>query len=294
MARRLCLAVLALLACLVQADFKVTRPETGESYAASDSFKITWKDDGEYPKLSEMSMTTLLLCTGSNDDPTILSTLQDQIDPSDDGVTVSISSGLGGQSSRAVYFLRFYSVMTTGGIAVTYSGRFRLTGMTGSFAADVSSENADASGTPSGSTPATTQAAAATGAAYTGTAFVSGSALSAYLSQTGRTHSAPMQPVPGTTVTADLSSPQRLFPTSSYSIFTTYGATPYAVTTLTPSRVFTGTSMPNDAATADGPTGTYSDSKRRRMKRGDGSREQVWNDEDELVRIKMRARGSQR
>lgn len=58
------------------------------------------------------------------------------------------------------------------------------------------------------------------------------------------------QSKPGSKITANPKSPQALFPSSAYTLYTVAGAAPVAVTTLTASPTWTVTSLSNGAAAA--------------------------------------------
>lgn len=135
-------------------------------------------------------------------------------------------------------FLKMISVSTEGGQVINYSDRFTLTGMTGTFPANVITGLASVTGTAG---PATDNqvsngnpaASAAAGGAFT----------VAYHLQTGLTKYAPMQPVPPTKITAKKPTP--LNPTSAYTIATTYMPRASVLTTLTASQTFSVSSMEN-------------------------------------------------
>ncbi|KAK5062031.1 Cell wall synthesis protein kre9 precursor, partial [Cryomyces antarcticus] len=142
------------------------------------------------------------------------------------------------------------SVATQGGTITNFSPRFTLTGMTGVFPPNVIAGLATVTGTDGPPTvdaianaPAAGGAAGAAPAAYT----------VPYNLQTGLTRYAPMQPVPPTKITKKKPTP--LFPTSAYTIATTWMARPTMVTTLTLSRTFSVSSRENTAAPASQPTG---------------------------------------
>ncbi|KKA19338.1 hypothetical protein T310_6674 [Rasamsonia emersonii CBS 393.64] len=69
---------------------------------------------------------------------------------------------------------------------------------------------------------------------------------------TGLTKYAPMAKQPGTTITAK--NPKRQFPTSSYSIATTYLPIPTVQTTITASQTFSVSSIENTATPAPQPS----------------------------------------
>lgn len=131
------------------------------------------------------------------------------------------------------------SVSEEGGQVINYSDRFTLTGMVGTFPAAVVSGLASVTGTDG---PATdnevSNAAGGASAAAAG-----GSYTVAYNLQTGLTKYAPMQPVPPTSITAKSATP--LYPTSAYTVATTWMATPKVATTLTLSQTFSVSSVEN-------------------------------------------------
>lgn len=127
-----------------------------------------------------------------------------------------------------------------GGTVYNFSPRFTLTGMTGVFSATVKAALVTAPGT-AGPDTINNIAAAADGT----TAAAVGSALYTvpYNLQTGLIKYAPMQPVPGTKITAKSATP--LFPTSSYSIASTYMALPSITLTMTLTQTFSVSSAEN-------------------------------------------------
>jgi len=131
------------------------------------------------------------------------------------------------------------STATAGGTITTYSSRFTLTGMTGTFAAAVTTANAAVTDT---SPPATKNNVVDTGSAASGTQAEGNFGIS-YTLQTGLTKYAPMQPVPPTAITKTATVP--LNPTSAVQFATTFLPTPSQVTTLTQSQTFSVSSHAN-------------------------------------------------
>jgi len=149
-------------------------------------------------------------------------------------------------------FLQIVSTSTTGGQVINYSPRFSLSSMTGTLPATViAAINALPAGTTTG--PATsgsgldpaTPANGAAGGSY------SNSYVVPYTMQTGPIRYAPMQPVPGTQITAQSAS--MAYPTSSVSVATTYlpPATQWQ-TTMTQSQTFSVASIENTVSTSGG------------------------------------------
>jgi hypothetical protein len=138
-------------------------------------------------------------------------------------------------------YLQMVSVGIDGGTDIVYSARFGLTGMTGVFTAlqqqGVTAAGSDTSFVP----PAAHQlVTAVAGAGTAAAAPVTGMFDVAYNQQTGLIKYAPMQPIPGTKITAKTPTP--LNPTSAFTIFKTY-APPASVTfTVTESQTMSHSS----------------------------------------------------
>src|SRR4051794_706490 len=98
------------------------------------------------------------------------------------------------------------SVASAGGTVINYSSRFSFTGMTGTFSSDVITALASVSGTDG--PPTVNQVA--------GSKPGDGPFAVPYTMQTGPTRYAPMQPRPGSTITAKKATP--LFPPSPVTI----------------------------------------------------------------------------
>ena len=137
-------------------------------------------------------------------------------------------------------FLKMISVATAGGTVTNYSPRFSLTGMTGSFPANVQAGLADIKGTAGPETENNAGKNAANPAAGSG---ASGAYGVPYTLQTGATKYAPMQGHPGTKITKNNPTPQ--YPTSSYSAYTTIAPTPVQKTTITMSATYSTSSHEN-------------------------------------------------
>lgn len=130
---------------------------------------------------------------------------------------------------------------TAQGTIKVFSDRFALKGMTGVFPASVEADLAGVSGT-AGPPPVNVhigERQAAAGAA----AGVEASFAIPYPLQDGPTKYAPMQPVPGTKITATNTAP--LYPTSSVSLASTFLPIPTVVTTVTQSQTFVAASHAN-------------------------------------------------
>jgi hypothetical protein len=133
-------------------------------------------------------------------------------------------------------FIKMLATATAGGQVTTYSSRFTLSGMTGSFPASVVTGLQSVTGTDG--PPAVNQVAAPATAAAGAAGFDV-----PYQLQSGLTKYAPMQPVPPTKITAVNTSPQ--YPSSSVVLATTFLPIASIVTTLTQPNTFAVSSHPN-------------------------------------------------
>ena len=141
------------------------------------------------------------------------------------------------------------STSIDGGTITTYSPRFSLTGMTGTFAPAIERAARHNQGTHSLETQNNIIPRAAQGAvpvapaAPAGAAGVAASYAVPYQSQDGLTKYAPMQGHPGTKITAVSASLR--YPTSSYSVYKTIAQPPKQTTTQTMSNTFSVESHEN-------------------------------------------------
>jgi len=241
------LLLLAATAPLALADVEFTVPAAGASVAGGTTFTVTWKDSGTAPSISDLSAYQLFLYTGSNDSPQQLASLVPGSAFTSDSTTVTVAVGIGGSTANA-YFLGMISTATAGGTVTNYSDRFTLTGMTGVFSAAVQTALAGVSGTDG---PATVNDVTGSGSG-TSSAAEAGVYGTPYNQQTGLTKYAPMQPLPGTTITATNTSP--LWPTSSVPTATTFLPIPSVQTTITQSATWSFASHANTAAAQSQPT----------------------------------------
>ncbi|KAF2774366.1 hypothetical protein EJ03DRAFT_370451 [Teratosphaeria nubilosa] len=248
------LTLLAATTPFVLAAPKVTVPAAGGTLAAG-KVSVTFEDDGTSPAISELSTYTVQLMVGGNaDDNSLpLTTIVTNGEWSS-SLTASgtITAGLAGNTANGFYF-KITSVATAGGTYISYSNRFTMSGMTGTTPAEYTTAVTALNGATAGPTPINQIAAAAqTAAAMTGDPYT----IPYYL-QTGPVKYAPMQPVPPTAITAKTYSP--LYPTSSYSLATTYLPLPSITTTQTQAQTFSVSSIENTIAAQAAPTADGSD-----------------------------------
>ncbi|KAI9760171.1 MAG: hypothetical protein M1835_000220 [Candelina submexicana] len=140
------------------------------------------------------------------------------------------------------------SVATAGGTVTSYSPRFSLSGMTGTFPQPVIDGLKTIQGTQ-GPSDVNTVKDAKNNPADAGPA---GPFNVDYRSQTGLTKYAPSQPIPPTKITAKSATP--LYPTSAVVYAKTWLPVPSQVTTFTQSGTFSVSSRENTASPAAKPS----------------------------------------
>ncbi|KAK9244864.1 hypothetical protein V1506DRAFT_539906 [Lipomyces tetrasporus] len=248
--------LLTTLVARVFADVEFVIPQAGASYAAANVLTVTWQDNGDSPSMTDMSTATLKLC--GNTDATDFDCFF-TIFPT--GTPLSPLAGKYtwdipvAQAANGQYFLQMTPILTTGGYMVIYSDRFTLTGMTGTQTyvtiddtSGPENENHQEAAAPTVANPF---------------------AVSYQDQADWLTKYAPMQPQPGTTVTA--TSVRRQYPTSKIgSYFTTNTMRPSALTTTTASWSYTLTSEINEASPQPDPSangGWYGADKKKKKKR---------------------------
>ncbi|TAQ90862.1 hypothetical protein B7494_g781 [Chlorociboria aeruginascens] len=240
------LLVLTAFYPLAFADVKFTTPT---SPTGGTKFTITWADSGTAPSLSDLTTYQLFLFTGSNASPVQLYALGTGSFSSGNTLSVTVPPTTGGSTANA-YFLGMISVASAGGTVTNYSNRFTMAGMSGVFSAAVTS--ALSTVTTTDGPPTVNNVAAAVAAPDPNTQIEGGAYATPYTLQTGPMRYAPMQPVPGSTITATNTSP--LYPTSSVIFASTYLPIATIQTTVTEAQTFSVASHENTAAAASQPT----------------------------------------
>ncbi|EWC44473.1 hypothetical protein DRE_06741 [Drechslerella stenobrocha 248] len=213
----------------------------GKSFTGGRTFTVSWKDDGNEPKLVVNNAFTLDLCTGSNSDIYPLTTLvAGQTFLGAQGTaSVNVLPGIAGNG--ASYFLRMTWTAAEGTV-VNYSQRFAMTGMVGVFTPPQIQANAVGDTTPpKAEHPVRPLVLDPEGGQY----------AVPYNQQSGDVRYAPMQPRPGSVITANKM--KRLNPTSAYTVFTTKGPAPGVTTTVTQPMTYALTTVVNEAEPAPMP-----------------------------------------
>ncbi|MCJ1277317.1 hypothetical protein MMC21_005129 [Puttea exsequens] len=240
------LSLIAAVAPYTLADIQFTSPSAGSTVTGGQTLKVSWKDSGDKPPMSDLSSYQLFLCAGGNDADSFiqLAPVQSKGTFPSTSTTGTISVNLGGSAKNA-YFLKMISA-APGGTVTNYSNRFSLSGMTGTFPPNVQAGIKDIDGTDGPETENNVNDNAAVPAAG-----ADGPFKVPFTLQTGLTMYAPMQSKAGTKITKK--NPTPLYPTSSARKATTYLPTPKQVTTITASRTWTAAALENTAKPAQAP-----------------------------------------
>ncbi|KAF2163841.1 hypothetical protein M409DRAFT_56956 [Zasmidium cellare ATCC 36951] len=244
-------------AALVLADVKFTSPAAGANVAPG-SIAVAWEDSGDSPSIDDLSSYTLQLMVGGNSDDDsmpVISIGDAQGDFSTGSKVTGTVPVTQAGSVKNGYFLKIISTAKEGGTVINYSKRFSLTGMTGTTPQKYVTAAAAVSGTdgPETVNQVANNAQANPAAGGAGAVAAAGAYTVPYGLQSGLTKYAPMQVVPPTKIT--LQSFKPLYPTSKYSVATTWVPKPTILTTLTESQTFSVSSIENTAAAQSQPTG---------------------------------------
>ncbi|GAA5873913.1 hypothetical protein JCM1840_000227 [Sporobolomyces johnsonii] len=162
----------------VSAGPYLVKPTADDSFNAGKQFTVTWIDNNNAPTAEAFGASTLYIATGSSTQHTNLATLGNVASPSNTTeVKITVDASWGPDSDLYFILLQSNSGTDSNGIPLqSFSARFSLTKMTGTFSsavlaqisgvtsgAPVASSTAAASGTSSDMV--TTTAPASTGSA---------------------------------------------------------------------------------------------------------------------------------
>lgn len=243
--------LLALLPLPTWAYPRITSPAGGSKLPGGKPLKVEWEESGDHPLITDLTNFELALYSGDDKNPTSLLNLlhRGTFTSADTATTVTIPVTEGAETTNA-YFIGMISVAKAGGTYTTYSSRFTLTGMTGSFAAAVSTALLALSSTVAAGPPPVNNLVedAVTSSEIYGVA---------YNLQTGTILYASMPLLPPTSITATNTEP--LYPTSSVAIATTYLDDTNISTTYTQAATYSFSSHTNTASAAPMPTTDGSD-----------------------------------
>ncbi|KAI6246865.1 Cell wall synthesis protein KRE9 [Erysiphe necator] len=230
---------------LVHAYPQITSPAAGASIGGGTTFTVTWAESGDSPMITDLNSYELFLYTGSNTNPQQLYSIAKGDYTADYSLSVTIPVTIGGPTVNA-YFLGLVSTAIKGGTITSFSDRFTLTGMKGTFPIAVKAalkQDSSISGP---------LAIVKVAAVMDPENPVEGFWDIPYNLQSGLTKYAPMQPIPPTAITA--TNTKALWPTSSVEFAKTLMPIPSQITTFTQSQTFSVLSHANTAAPASQPT----------------------------------------
>ncbi|KAE9971081.1 hypothetical protein EG328_003769 [Venturia inaequalis] len=235
----------------VHADVKFTSPAGGETFTGGASIKAAWTDSGAAPSISDLTTYQLFLCAGGNDPNTFIqlaSITEKGLFANGNTAEGIVGVGVGDDTPKNAYFLKIISVASTGGTVTNFSPRFSLSGMTGTFPASVQAGAKAVSGTAG---PASVNQVAGAGGAVPAGGDAASYALP-FIAQTGPIRYAPMQKYPPTKIVAKTKTP--LYPTSPYTVATTYLPILQGATTQTGSITWSFSQYENTVAAAPAPS----------------------------------------
>ncbi|MCJ1307369.1 hypothetical protein MMC25_001015 [Agyrium rufum] len=234
---------LVFLASTAFADLKITTP----SGVAVGPVIVTWAESNVQPLISSLAGCQVFLMAGGNNDANSEQLAAASTTASAKTVTLTIPPS-GPSNAPNAYYIKIISAGTTSGQVENFSARFSIAGMQGAWAAPaaeadwktISGTAGPATVNSVGQSDPAANPGAAPGAAQ-------GSYGVPYLQQQGLTRYAPMQPKPGSTITATNTAP--LIPPFAWSIATSFLPIPSIVTTSTqPVTYSASTSMENTAS----------------------------------------------
>ncbi|KAK4960127.1 Cell wall synthesis protein kre9 precursor [Elasticomyces elasticus] len=236
------LSILAALTPYVLADVEVTTPAAGGQIPVG-TLNIEWQDSGVAPALSALTSYTIQLVVGGNEATSqtpLITCANAALFSAGSSASCVVPAGVAGPTVNG-FFLQFTSVASEGGTVINYSNRFTITGMTGTTGA-AQAQAVTALGGATAGPP--TQNNVNNGQAAGGGAAAGGAEFTVpYNLQTGLTKYAPMQPVPPTKMTVNNYTP--LYPTSAYTVATTWMPLPSIATTLTASQTMSAAAQSN-------------------------------------------------
>ncbi|KXT15022.1 hypothetical protein AC579_7751 [Pseudocercospora musae] len=260
------LPILAACVNTVLAGVKFTSPAAG-SNAPSGTMTVKWEEDDTSPSIDQLTTYTIQLMVGGNKEGTDAAIVKEIVLTDCPQLPIAVlttkgtfatgnsfqgtvQSTLAGPTKNG-YYIKMMAVAKEGGQMTYFSNRFNIPTMTGTTPAAYAQGAAGVSGTSD--VPETIDAVsnAAAGGAAADPADAGAYTVAPGL-QTGLTKYAPMQSVPPTKITVKNFSP--VYPTSPYTLATTFLPPAKQVTTITKPQTFSVSSMENTAAAQANPT----------------------------------------
>jgi len=164
-------AVVLALSAVALGKVFITEPVATTTWAAGGPQTVSWQDDGAAPDLTSFGPAKISIYVGNAQQQTLLQTITPSLDVSTAGsVEFTPDPTIGPNGNQ--YFIRFESLglkdpAAPAAPALSFSAKFTMSGMTGTFSPEVQAQINGASTAPLGasSTPAVTTSAATTSAA---------------------------------------------------------------------------------------------------------------------------------
>ncbi len=240
----------SLFVFLVRADVTINKPEAGATFTAGSKVTVDWDDDGKLPDVDTAKTYSFVLLTGTNALMKQVALLDQEVPATNFAKSLEYTfTATPTFGTSGLYFVQIVANYKDR-FTLHYSGRFFLTGMTGTTI--TATGIVDQQATPQTSLLGGKNDDAPTGTTGLDLAVVSRSMTVPYILQTGLSRYAPMQVQPGTKVTATTWT--RKHPTSSVSYFTALVPSPACISTVTPGWDYIITSAMNWASPAPAPS----------------------------------------
>jgi hypothetical protein len=174
------LVALAVLAAPAFASVFPTAPVESTSWAAGEQQTLTWQDDSNSPSAADMGPCKVGIYAGNRDQQTLLQLITDSVDVSTTKSIVFTPDRSIGPNSKQ-YFIRFDSLSLKAAGAPQYpaqsfTAKFELTNMTGTFNASVQSQIDGASTAPIGVSTSGSASSTGSGSSSSHSASSTGSA----------------------------------------------------------------------------------------------------------------------
>lgn len=137
-------AIVLALSAVAFGKVFITEPVSTTSWAAGTPQTVSWQDDGAAPDLKSFGPAKISIYVGGAQQQTLLQTITPSLDVSTAGsVQFTPDPSIGPNSDQ--YFIRFESISlkdptTPTAPALSFSAKFAMTGMTGTFSPEIQAQ----------------------------------------------------------------------------------------------------------------------------------------------------------
>lgn len=143
----------------------VTAPVDSTSWTANQEQTVSWQDDNTAPALKDFGLSKVSVYVGNQNQQTLVQSIVDSVDVSTTSSIKFTPQASVGENGK-YYFVRFESINlkdTTNPQfpALAFSSKYTMSGMTGTFTADVKAQINGAASAPSSPAAGTTSGSAA-------------------------------------------------------------------------------------------------------------------------------------